>query len=76
MPAVAVFLFLVAPALQDNSFTTANVFLLFPALMVLLAVAAVAGVAVTVARVVRRTRPGQQRSSLPEASQCQDSAAY
>ena len=55
-PAVAVFLFLVAPVLQHNSFTTANVLLLFPALMVLLVGAATVGVVVTVARVARRAQ--------------------
>ena len=36
LPALAVFVLVVAPALQDNSLTTSDAFRLFPALMVLL----------------------------------------
>jgi len=65
---VAVFPFLVAPLLQHNSFTTANVFLIFPAVMVLLLAAAAAGVAVTAARVARRFDRPRPSLPIPEAT--------
>ncbi|NYI94626.1 CubicO group peptidase (beta-lactamase class C family) [Streptomonospora nanhaiensis] len=55
-PALAVFLFLVAPALEGNSYTTADAFRLFPAFMVLVAALAAAGAALTAARVAARVR--------------------
>ncbi|MDT0301936.1 serine hydrolase domain-containing protein [Streptomonospora wellingtoniae] len=52
----AVLLFLVAPALQDNSYTPVDAFLLFPALTVLLAALALVGAVLTAARVAARLR--------------------
>ncbi len=64
LPALAVFVLVVAPALQDNSLTTADAFRLFPALMVLLTASAAVGLAVTTARV--RARWVSQRSGAGE----------
>ncbi len=55
-PALAVFLFLVAPALQDNSYVPVDVFWLFPALAVLVGALGVVGAALTVARAAARIR--------------------
>lgn len=55
-PSLAVFLLVVSPQLQDNSLTSADVFRLAPAAMVLVLTAAVVGVAVVVSRVLALRR--------------------
>ncbi|MDA0564508.1 beta-lactamase family protein [Streptomonospora sp. S1-112] len=55
-PALAVLLFGVAPALEGNSYTPADVFGLWPALTVLVAVLAAVGAGVAAARVAARVR--------------------
>ncbi|WP_067972473.1 serine hydrolase domain-containing protein [Nocardiopsis trehalosi] len=55
-PAAAAFLFLIAPALQDNSYTPADVFWLFPAFTALLLTLAATGTALTIARTTARIR--------------------
>ncbi|GAA1449316.1 serine hydrolase domain-containing protein [Nocardiopsis tropica] len=57
-PALAVFLFLVAPALQDNSYVPVDVFWLFPALAVLVGALGVVGAGLTTARAAARIRTG------------------
>ncbi|WP_336215971.1 serine hydrolase domain-containing protein [Nonomuraea sp. LPB2021202275-12-8] len=56
-PAAAVFVFLVVPTLQDNSFTPADVFNLFPALTALMLALAIVGAGLATARVTARIRP-------------------
>ncbi|TDD46077.1 class A beta-lactamase-related serine hydrolase [Nonomuraea terrae] len=56
-PAIAVFVFLVVPTMQGNSFTSADVFRLFPALTTLVTALAVVGTGLTAARVTARIRP-------------------
>ncbi|GAA4947179.1 serine hydrolase domain-containing protein [Streptomonospora halophila] len=56
--APAVLLFFVAPALRDNSYTPVDVFLLFPALAVLVAALGIVGAVLTAARIAARLRAG------------------
>lgn len=55
-PSLAVFLLVVSPQLQDNSLTSADVFRLAPAAMVLVLTAAIVGVALVVSRVLALRR--------------------
>ncbi|NYH55323.1 hypothetical protein HNR06_004912 [Nocardiopsis arvandica] len=52
------FLFLVAPALQDNSYVPVDVFWLFPALAVLVIALGAVGAGLTTARAAARIRTG------------------
>lgn len=61
-PAAAVFLFLVVPELQSNSYTPADVYRLFPALTTLLTALAISGACLTAARVTARVRPTASRT--------------
>ncbi|WP_082309834.1 serine hydrolase domain-containing protein [Nonomuraea sp. SBT364] len=63
-PATAVFVFLVVPTLQNNSYTPADVFWLFPALTALVATLAVIGTGLTAARVAARIRPAAPNAAL------------
>ena len=74
-PALAVFLFAVAPMLQDNSLTSGDVLRLFPSFMILLLVLAGVGMALTISRLAHtlgrpdRRGPGQfsTRSARPSS---------
>lgn len=63
-PALVVLVLLVAPTLQNNTYTPADVVRLFPSLAVLLVTLGVVGVGVTAARVT-----GRLRAAAPSAGQ-------
>ncbi|GAA1845348.1 serine hydrolase domain-containing protein [Microlunatus capsulatus] len=69
-PAVAIYVFAVLPALDNNSATPVDALGLFPALMILLAISAVGGILVTATRLVLR----QQGAALNLSAERQSSS--